>query len=185
MEHDPTRDVRYCSFGGVIASQRFVDFYMWEGLLNSHPEIDTTIVEIGTDRGGMSLFLQAQARVRGLGFVTFDIVYPEKMPLELEHDFCQLDVFSERGVTHLGWLFATVGPCFLFCDGGDKPRELRELTPLCADGTIVVVHDWGTEVGPTDVPPWLEEIHTDFTDGLGSMSRVFIKRGEPDGKNEG
>lgn len=166
---DLLRDVRYCSFGGVVAAQRFCDFYLWEGLLNSHPEVTGGIFEIGTFNGGMSLFLSAQAEARGYEFHTFDIVRPER-PIP---GFTKLDVF-EQGEFLMAYL--PDEPCFLLCDGGDKPRELREIAPLTEPGSIVVVHDWLTEVYPNDIPDFLEEIHVDFSEGIGSMSRVLIRK---------
>jgi hypothetical protein len=169
---DLLRDVRYCSFGGVVAAQRFCDFYLWEGLLNSHPEVQGGIVEVGTFNGGMSLFLSAQAEARGVPFDTYDIVEPERqIP-----GFTRLDVFEQ--IDHMRAVLEGEA-LFLLCDGGDKPRELREIAPLTEPGSIVVVHDWLTEVYPADVPDFLEEIHADFSEAIGSMSRVFRRKETP------
>lgn len=154
------------SFGGVPQAQYLCDWLLWEMLLNTYPDLNA-IVELGTWKGGMALYLHAQAQARGMLFLTFDAVLPDvEVP-----GFERLDIYRYSG--ELSLRLKEMGPIALFCDGGNKPRELRTFPPSLAAESIIVVHDWGTETLPTDVPDFLEELYGDYCDQIGSISRVF------------
>lgn len=164
---DPFHQLKGTTFGGIRATQVWADFLLWERLLNHHRALEA-IVELGTGEGGFSHYLAAQARIRGLEFATFDIDTPPRRP----PGFGAIDIFaqSERvlGVIH------GLEPVALFCDDGNKPRELRIFAAqLKHPDSIVVLHDWGSEVGPLDVPVNLRLIHRAYCESLESMSRVF------------
>jgi cephalosporin hydroxylase len=60
-------------------------------------------------------------------------------------------------------------PCYLFCDGGNKPREMMTYAPLLRSGDLLAIHDWspsGTgEVSDKDLEklaPNFEEIKPDY-----------------------
>ena len=147
-------------------AQYLCDLMVWELVLNNNPQI-RGIVELGTYKGGFSWILDAQARARGIDFRTYDILVPEVEPPGFE----QLDIYrySERV-----WLGQPVNdPIALFCDGGNKPRELKRFPPLCPPGSVFLVHDWGTETLPKDVPDFLDEVYGEFCDSIGSVTRVF------------
>jgi cephalosporin hydroxylase len=64
---------------------------------------------------------------------------------------------------------ATPSPCYLFCDGNDKPREVKTYAPLLRSGDLLSVHDWspsGTgEISSEDLEflePDFEEIKPDY-----------------------
>ena len=159
------------SFGGIPVAQIWADFILWESLLNEGGF--EVIYELGTWEGGFSWWLDAQARARDIGFFTFDSIKPQR----LVPRFARMDVFAESE-----YLIATMRqhePIILFCDNGNKPRELRTFgTALQHPDSLVVVHDWGTEVQPEDVPAELEMVYEDFCKELGSISRVFKGRAE-------
>lgn len=148
-------------------AQYWVELIAWEGVLNSSPQL-RGIVELGTFEGGFSFYLDMQARARGWQvFRTFDIKPPERQV----PGFIKLDIY--RYQSDLGRTLAAFGPIALFCDGGNKPRELRTFPPYLAEGSIVAVHDWGTETLPGDVPDTLEPIFEEYAEGLGSVTRWF------------
>lgn len=160
------------SFAGVPQAQYLCDWLLWESVLNSNPQLKG-IVELGTWLGGMSLYLYAQAQARGLSFLTLDAQPPEaEIPC-----FERLDIYRYSG--ELSLRMKAMGPIALFCDGGNKPRELRTFPPALAEGSIIVVHDWMTETMPTDVPDFLEELYGDYCDEIGSLSRVFRMEEKP------
>jgi hypothetical protein len=128
------------SFAGVHAAQYWVEFILWETLLNERPY--KAIIELGTWEGGFSLYLSSQAEHRDMSFRTYDIHKPAR---------------------------------FVLCDGGNKPRELKTFARYVTPASTLVVHDWGTEMLPKDVPPGVEMIHEDWCVDLGSASRVFRK----------
>ena len=160
------------SFAGVPMAQYFCDLYLWEVILNEHPDT-VAVIELGSWRGGFSLYLQAQCNARGLGFRCYDVIQPE---VHVE-EFRKLDIFRDKQaiIEHMSRFR---GPIVVFCDNGNKPRELREFTRDLPEGSVVVVHDWGTETMPQDVPEWLEETMGELCDEIGSISRVFYVRSE-------
>lgn len=147
-------------------AQHWGDLLLWEWLLNRYPV--RGIVEIGTFQGGMSLFLSAQARARNLAFVTYDAV----PPLRDVPGFERRDVFLEH--EHVSRVLESLSPVALLCDGGNKPRELKMFGPGLRRGSFVVVHDWLTETFPKDVPDTMSEVHVDWCEQVGSISRVFV-----------
>jgi hypothetical protein len=184
MDGDYLHTIGNSSFGGIQISQYRIDLDLWETVLNAHPET-TAICELGTWKGGFSWWLWAQAQARGMRFATFDAIDMESgVP-----GFERLDVFLDKQKV-LDWITGTRGwfstepqiplndPIVLFCDNGNKPRELREYTPHLPAGSITLVHDWGTETMPEDVPDWLEMIHGDLCEQIGSITRVFKRKGE-------
>lgn len=165
------------SFAGISTAQYLCDFLLWEQILNTNPHLKG-IVELGSWNGGFSRYLYAQAEARGLKFLTFDIVEPESPPPNFE----RLDIYRRSG--ELSLRLKEMGPIALFCDGGNKPRELRTFPPHLAKGSVIVVHDWMTETLPTDVPDFLEELYGEHCDAMGSASRVFTMK-ESDAENSG
>ncbi len=162
---DPCRRL-LSSYHGVPTGQWWSDFYLWELVLNDQPELEA-IFEIGTWQGGFSRYLAGQARAREMTFRTYDVAAPFAPPPH----FIRMDVFAEAEA--LGKVLGENEPLILLCDGGNKPRELRTFTPYLHEGSVVVVHDWLTEVQPADVPDRLSPVYESFCDDLGSMSRVF------------
>jgi hypothetical protein len=179
MEGDFLHTIGNSSFGGTLLSQYRIDLDLWETVLNAHPET-AAICELGTWKGGFSWWLWAQTQARGMRFATFDMVdYECKVP-----GYQRLDVFLDKDRV-LDWIWDGVTDrendpgaksVVLFCDSGNKPRELREYTPHLPPGSITLVHDWGTETMPEDVPDWLEMIHGEWCEEIGSITRVFKTR---------
>ena len=151
------------TFAGIPASQTWADFYLWEQVLNAHPRLKA-IVELGTGHGGFSRYLHAQAFERQMQFRTYD----QHMPKQPPPGFVQVDIFAD--VYTIAAYLQSHTPVLLFCDNGDKVRELRYYTPYLTTGDVAIVHDWLTEVQPEDVPTGLTPIHEDISE---SMSRVF------------
>lgn len=143
-----------CTFLGRNCSQAWEDFQLWENLLNAHPDLQS-IVELGTGEAGFSRYLHLQAKARGIKFATFDRV---RMDAHRQPGFHQVDIFAEpeRVVHHLE------SPAVLFCDNGDKPREVATFAPHLQPGDLLVVHDWGTEFQPRHIPPFMRRIHTEW-----------------------
>ena len=148
---------RNTSFLGTRTTQRWVDFLVWEKLLNKYEEMQT-IIELGTGRGAFSLYLLLQALQREMMFYTFDRrsvheATKKHVAVSLQltyHCYCE-DVFGEGLQTIKNLLDEpSMHPLILFCDNGDKPREFRTFAPLLSPGDIIGVHDWTEEFGPED-----------------------------------
>lgn len=166
---DPLRDFAYGSFGGFTCAQYWVDFFLWETVLNSNPHLHG-VIELGTWEGGFSRYLYAQCQVRGMEFRTYDVIQPQVEPPCFE----RLDIYRYPTLVHEA--AAEIGPVALLCDGGNKPRELATFPELMPPASIFLVHDWGTETLPQHVPGNLEMIYGDFCHDLGSITRVFAMK---------
>lgn len=163
------------SFGGIAMAQIRADQVLWEAVLNSNPQI-RAIFEIGTWQGGFSWWLWAQCEARGLFFQTYDPIVPDK----LVPNFEQRDVFADA--KQLGGWFRGWEPCIVFCDGGNKPRELNTFADeLTSTESILFVHDWGEEILLEDIPDSLVMDYREYCLDLGSITRVFRLKGETDG----
>lgn len=153
------------SFCGIPAAQVIQDYLLWEVLLNERRDIKS-IVELGTWKGGFSLYLACQARERGIGFRTYDVAAPDR---EIP-GFVQLDIWAQADA--IGEHLERHSPVILLCDNGNKPREVKTFARYVTGG-LIVVHDWGTEFMPSDVPDGLEMVYGDFCEEWECMSRVF------------
>ena len=189
------------NFGGKRCFQRRVsqyqvDLVLWEVFLNLHTDI-ASIVEIGSQDGGSSLFLALQARQRGMEFRTFDNVHSDALeecfetPLAqlvgLRENFTHGDIFADTHDELAGLLTGGLPqPLLLFCDGPRGTRgslsEIPEFVPYLEPGDYWATHDWADsdddkgEVFPETVA-WMgdriQPLHWDMWRGLGSITRFW------------
>jgi len=151
---------------GASMCQDPMALFVFEWMLNNI-EFDA-IVELGTGRGGLSLFLMFQARVRGLDFYTFDALYrlEDKINFETSNPPINLakilspsfeirwlqekgqygvpkpeHVVEENTVEFIGNILKS-NRVLMYCDNGNKPLELKTYAPLVTSGSVIGVHDW-------------------------------------------
>jgi len=178
--YDPTKT----TYMGVPMLQLWVDLVLWEKFLNEHPV--KYLFEIGTYKGGMSLFLAAQCLQRGIVFGTTDITRQPELEsrlsqrLDLPRYFYEGDVFDLKKNNFLPKLLerGDCHPMLLYCDGGDKISEMRTFAPKLKPGDFVVMHDWEWEVKPKDVEiveRMLERVWFDECAEMKSMTRIWRK----------
>lgn len=146
----------HTSFIGIKTAQSPRTFELWEEFLTG---IDfKRIIEIGTYKWGMSLFFFLWCKTKQAEFFTYDIkFFPMTRVLRelgIKKHFKQVDVFEEE--KEIAELIEKDGITILFCDGGDKVRELNTFSKYLKRGDFIVVHDWGTEVFEHQVPSFLE-----------------------------
>jgi len=68
-------------------------------------------------------------------------------------------------------------PVFLYCDNGDKPKELSLYAPLIPKGSVIGTHDWGTEVHEESSEELIKlgfEVYYTDTD-IKTLTRYWIK----------
>ena len=179
--HDADHDLdgTYC---GYPATQAPIDYVIWTRILDEHPV--ELIVELGTAWGGFALYLSHLATAHGIGFVTFDRVdhrtagpdrtfgNREAAAADLGDAFVCADVLANPEVV----IGAIRGRrVVLLCDNGDKPREVALFAPELRPGSVLVAHDWGTEIGWEDIPLCLIQLYGDWCDENHSASRVFLR----------
>lgn len=135
-------------------------FFLNEVLNNPTTKLDT-IIEIGTNCGGLSVFFGLHAFSRGIEAITFDIK-PEPEGLFQKYKgvlpitFHNMNVYSEEAKKIVSDK-AKSGRVFLFCDGGDKPKDFTTYAPMMRDWDFILVHDKGSEIYQHHVDPIAEE----------------------------
>ena len=157
----------HTSFIGITTAQSPRAFALWEKFLT---DIDfKRIIEIGTYKWGMSLFFFLWCKTKKAQFFTYDIKFfpATRVVRELGVTKCfqMVDVFEIEN--EIANSIQNDGITILFCDGGDKPKELNTFSKYLKRGDFIVVHDWNTEVFAYQVPPFLK-----FYDG-DDITRIF------------
>lgn len=130
----------------------------------------TTYIEIGVHRGGLASLMAARCITTPLHYRGIEVD-----PAIVDANLFALLAVAPRATITIGDVFATPwlrdtlaqahgGPALVFCDGGDKPRELALAAPLLRPGDYLLVHDVGREVHPADfpalpqlTPAWLDD----------------------------
>lgn len=161
------------TFAGFPIAQTWTDLALWEEFLNRHPV--ASLVELGTWQGGMAAFLALQARARGIQFTTIDHQSGQMRSSELVNflgaSSLVRDIFEPGFMRTVLDLAPT--PRLLFCDNGNKRRELSEIAPLLGPGDYVAVHDWHSEAGPEDIPATWFAIFEAECEKVSSLTRYF------------
>ncbi len=161
------------SFCGTHAAQTWNDLALWEEFFNRYPL--ASLIELGTWKGGMAAFLALQCKARGIAFTTIDSngAWQENRELveSLGGQCLVMDVFDANTMTKL--MEEQPRPCLLFCDNGDKRRELREIASQLEADQYIAVHDWGSESGPEDIPDDWQYLLHDECERMHSLTRYF------------
>jgi hypothetical protein len=137
------------------AHRNFLNFEMGQNSL-AIPTLDEflrtipvpdQIIEIGTGKGGFSVFLQMACMRYQSQFVTYDIDASRLMYRHMFKvmgiDYRVQDVFEcEQEVIDL---IKQNGTTILFCDGGDKVKEFNTFAPHMKSGDFIFVHDFAED----------------------------------------
>ncbi len=175
-----------CTFAGFPVAQTWTDLALWETFLDRHPV--ASILELGTWRGGMALFLAAQSRARGATFASVDRDLGQAEPIEmlalLGARLVELDLHGPEAVAGISSLLAELPkPVLLFCDDGDKRLEWRSFVTLLSEGDYAAVHDWKSEFGEADLVPSLPYLLRGECEAVASLTRFFgvdrVLKGNP------
>ena len=158
-----------CSFGGVPFQRKWVDVWsMEEFLVQAWPRM---VVELGTGTGSFSTYLASYCAFHGCAFHTFDLHGKSQHPHVRQHPGCvdairklggvvhDCDVFDASTQATIRTLLGSDAPAFLYCDNGNKPREVATYSPMLRPGDFLGVHDFGSEIVEEDLPqeafvPW-------------------------------
>lgn len=131
-----------------------------DAILKENPQI-VRFAEVGTGHGTLSLFLGMHAVHRGDHLVTVDT--------QMRYDESLISVLNSLGVVRLrGNCFDSITmeiiskhigerPCFFFCDGGDKPREMETFVDLLPSESIIAAHDYSEEIKDEHLLPLIEK----------------------------
>ena len=110
---------------GIPVQQTWTALYMLEKLITNQ-KIEQ-IFELGTGDGALSLFFG----YRDERFWTYDIKNNQ-------------DVFSAKIINEIKFYLKVNwnSKSMVFCDNGDKPREIRTYAPLLKPGDFILAHDY-------------------------------------------
>lgn len=100
------------------------------------------IIEIGTNRGGLTLFLSDE-RKSGAKLVSYDITRSHLLfpPEDHDIDFREKNCF-ENGGLEIQNLLKEGGRTLLLCDGGSKDQEFVVFSKFLKDGDVIMCHDF-------------------------------------------
>jgi cephalosporin hydroxylase len=97
------------------------------------------VIELGTQRGGTSLFLNDLMNLYGgNNFVTFD-----RNKCDVGVNQVVGDILNDQKIIDLiKTNIQKEGKTLLFCDGGDKKCEFNKFAPFLKDGDFIMLHDY-------------------------------------------
>ena len=147
---------------GAYAWQSPADLTAWEAFLARHRV--GGILEVGTATGAFSRWLAERVPV----VVTADVERPDKPPAR----FMERDIFEDP-IDLSAPELRGLHPLLLFCDNGDKPREVALYAPSLRLGDYLAVHDYGDEIFAWDIPGGFRPVLPHRCERLGSLTRFY------------
>lgn len=182
MAYPRTHELFNSTFCGLVMRQYWADLPLWENFLNAHSDIQT-LVEMGTFKAGMSVFLKVQCASRGIRFWTFDWKRPDEMDsaaatfVELDSDFIHGDFWTTTKRELMNIIEdPLLKPVLLYVDGGNKGKEFAYFVPFLCKGDYAAVHDYGTEFRPEMADPVADLIEPEFWDECTSPPQPCLTR---------
>ena len=164
---DP-RDVAYIlNIRDVLAAQNYPQILSHVDCVNRYGI--TLFVELGMYMGGtlphLIPNLVLDDRFSYLGFeILPEAVKPQIKAFASTNPRCQvilgdmfkyIDLVAEK-------IAASAGPAYIFCDGGNKPKELITFSKLMRVGDIISVHDWTEDQTGEITDRDIEQLSDDF-----------------------
>lgn len=148
----------------------------------------TCVVEIGVDQGGLAALLLAYRQYAQQQYsippltnyfgvdINLETVSRSVLDPHRAH-FLEADAWASSTVDRVRAEIAGHSRALIFCDGGDKPKDLRTYAPILRPGDVLMAHDYHNEYSddaliglPADLdrqrPPWLEQ----------TLCCLFVKR---------
>ena len=130
-----------------------------------------TVLEVGVEHGGLASYLRAYGIYTGLAYRGIDITLNALNQAVRERDISAIDArdaWTQATVDEMrDWLHDAPAPALIFCDGGNKPRELHLYAPLIRYGDVLLGHDYHNEYGDdslTGMPNTVEQVRADWLD---------------------
>lgn len=111
-----------------------------------------TFVELGVFKGGLASMMIARSRNSpDFYYLGIEKDFNLADPIVQDH-LWDGDVFDDVIVDKLlEQLLHWPIPQIIYCDNGDKPREVKTYLPVVPSGTYIMAHDWGTEITSHDL----------------------------------
>jgi cephalosporin hydroxylase len=170
MLDDPVKN----TFLGVPCLQFWKDLMLWERFLQTHKL--GALVEVGSYKGGLSLFLRLQCCQRAIQFLACDLKLMDAAHTLVGELLALDDVFEETSYTEPRFVRQVLEmnpPRLVLCDDGDKPTETRFWAERLLSGDYIAVHDWGQEIKAEHIPPQLIPVMNVEAESIESWTRWF------------
>ena len=105
------------------------------------------IIELGTAKMGFTLFLhECDKEIPIYSFDKLDVFNEEKYGLFNQNvHFINEDVLVKAN-SKISSLLSKNTHYLLYCDNGDKVKEISMYSSLITKGNIIAVHDWGVDI---------------------------------------
>ena len=161
----------------------YVEFIFLDQIL-THNNFNV-IIELGTGNGGMTVLFAIHALRMRIPLHTIDVrqepgepIYQRLKKMVPIH-YYQQDVFSPEAGQKIVSLIKK-GRVFLYCDNGDKAKEMKTYVPHLKSGDVVLAHDKNQDIYYKDicglvVAEGLTPFHQEFADKLGAGLFSFTK----------
>jgi cephalosporin hydroxylase len=140
------------------------------------------IIELGTSKGGLTYVLHSAVKTAELH--TYDIKH-KSAHKDIANKFGE-NVFFHIADIQTKPLEEIIDLCkdkrkkLLYCDNGNKIKEVKMYSPNLLPGDILGMHDWGKEIRYTDVREELSVFHphpiNEELEENNCMSRFWIRR---------
>jgi len=168
----------HTSFIGQPMQHNYWMYAIIDRVMKVNPQI-RSIVEIGTGGGAVASVFGLWGVKLGIPVATIDREM-RHTPAILGHlgvKYWQVEEFAPETITRIE-RFVGSEPTWLFCDGGCKRREFREIGPLMPAGSIVSAHDLGVEfrheVDAADLCPSIfEPVHREWWNELNVQLAIY------------
>jgi cephalosporin hydroxylase len=177
---------------GGGASQNFTAFKLLEHYIAyEKPEY---VVEIGSQKGGLSVYLGTIACVtEQFIFHTFDITKSDWNNREHEgagHWFEKMesicpycksfesDIFSEFALNIISENIKKY-KTLIICDGGNKAKEVYMFSPILKSGDMIMAHDFGHEIFDHHIDYNILQSHEPFNQRFvdnKTLFKTFVKK---------
>jgi len=170
--NDPARKLFKTRFLGTQILQQWSDLQLWDTVFEANTGTKL-FLELGTGWGAMSMFFLMECIQIGAKFVTVDqhnavLAAGSQLArrLDLYSHFWQGDMWGDLRYKIDALIDDPANhPMILFCDGGNKPKEMQTFGPMLKPGDIIAHHDFGGEIDYTS------------TDGL-PLRKIFLEESE-------
>ena len=159
-------------------------YYLWHELNHqfmNHLHIKSA-VEIGTGTGALTVLFGLFGKLANKRILTID--WEKSLSKRLHRLFDMLSISTIWGDEWDEYNIALIDefiqkqPTYVFCDGGNKKEELRFWSQRIPAGSLISVHDWGTEIFPEDVPEGLTPYRPDFWNIMNILTATWMVDGK-------
>lgn len=148
-----------CTWDGFTMIHRYEDLALIRSVLGARQP--AFAVELGTAEGGFAAFLAATVVEWGGRVLTvdksLDVDLARRLGALYDNLICAgADALAEPVPSVVSLICQ--GAALLYCDNGNKRRELELYAPLLGPDALVGTHDYGTEVDPAWAEPFMASL---------------------------